>query len=129
MENSINFFLNHPLPSAFLQRIMSESKDARMSECSLVGLAMSLFAACLPDTDLNSKIKDLMLETLRKKPNPKGVEKVLSKLQALEADFNVRQVTKKRNRESIRRVCSEDVKEIDCRVCEKKHPRSKCGYE
>ena len=108
---------------------MSESKDAWMSECLEAGLAMSLFAACLPDTDLNSKIKDLMLETLRKKPNPKGVEKVLSKIQALEADFNARQFTKKRNRENIRRVGSEDVKDIDYRVCEKKHHRGKCGYE
>ena len=57
------------LPSTFLQRIMVESKDARMSECSEAGLAMSLFAACLPDTDLNSKIKDLLLESLRKKTN------------------------------------------------------------
>ena len=80
------------------------------------GLAMSLFAACLPDNDLNSKIKDLLLESLRKKPNPKGIEKVLGKIQALEADFNAKQVTKKR------RVASEDkhpVKDIDCRICEK----------
>ena len=71
------------LPSTFLQRIMVESKDKRMSECSEAGLAMSLFAACLPDTDLNSRIKDLLLESFRKKPNPKGIEKVLEKIQVL----------------------------------------------
>ena len=53
------------LPSTFLLRIMVESKDARMSECSEAGLAMSLFAACLPDTDLNSKIKDIAQNTVR----------------------------------------------------------------
>ena len=51
---------------------MVESKDATMSECSEAGLAMSLLAACLPDTDLNSRIKDLLLESLRKKPNLKN---------------------------------------------------------
>ena len=118
------------LPSTFLQRIMVESTDARMSECSEAGLAMSLFAACLPDNDLNSRIKDLLLESLRKKPNPKGIEKVLGKIQALEADFNAKQVTKKRTRDNVRRVGSEDnpAKDIACRVCEKTHQRGKCGY-
>ena len=117
------------LPSTFLQRIMVESKDTRMSECSEAGLAMSLFAACLPDTDLNSKIKDLLLESLRKKTNPKGIEKVLAKIQALEADFNAKQVTKRKTRDNIRRVGTDNKPEIDCRVCEKRHPRGKCGYE
>ena len=92
------------LPSTFLQRIMVESKDPRMAECSEAGLAMSLFAACLPDNDLNSRIKDLLLESLRKKPNPKGIEKALGKIQALEVDFNAKQVTKKRTRDNVRRV-------------------------
>ena len=77
----------------------------------------------MPDNDLNSRIKDLLLESLRKKHNQKGIEKVLGKIQALEADFNAKQVTKKRTRDNVRRVGSEDkppVKEIDCRVCEKK---------
>ena len=62
---------------------------------------------------------------MRKKPNPKGIDKVLGKIQALEADFNAKQVTKRRTRDNIRRVGPENKPEIDCRVCEERHQREK----
>ena len=53
----------------------------------------------------------------------------MAKIQALEADFNAKQVTKRRTRDNIRRVGPENRPEIDCRVCEKRHQRGKCGYK
>ena len=49
---------------------------------------------------------------MRKKTNPKGIEKVLAKIQALEADYNANQVTKRKTRDNIRRVGTDNKQRL-----------------
>ena len=118
--------------SDVMHRINDAYISAELDKCPVETFVLLHLLTLLPSDPLSEKVKTWLVEAMRVEPNIKTLEKASAYIQQQECDSIASKGVQEDRKVNL--VKPEDEvklpkKEILCKICQKTHPKFKCGYQ